>query len=33
LVYTVAFSAAGLFGPGADHTLTADIGETDLEEP
>jgi hypothetical protein len=33
LVYTVAFTAADLFGPTADHTLTADLGETDLEEP
>jgi nitrile hydratase len=33
LVYTVAFAAAELFGPCADHTLTADIGESDLEEP
>ena len=31
LVYTVAFAAADLFGPEADHTLTADLGETDLE--
>jgi nitrile hydratase len=33
LVYTVAFTAADLFGPTADHTLTADLGESDLEEP
>jgi hypothetical protein len=33
LVYTLAFTAAELFGPAADHTLTADIGESDLEEP
>ena len=33
LVYTVAFAAADLFGPAADHTLTADLGESDLEEP
>jgi nitrile hydratase len=33
LVYTVAFSGSDLFGPAADHTLTADLGETDLEEP
>ena len=31
LVYTVAFAAADLFGPAADHTLTADFGESDLE--
>ena len=33
LVYTVAFAGADLFGPAADHTLTADLGESDLEEP
>jgi nitrile hydratase subunit beta len=33
LVYTVAFDGAELFGPDADHTLTADLGESDLEEP
>ena len=33
LVYTVAFPAAELFDPAADHTLTADLGESDLEEP
>jgi nitrile hydratase len=33
LVYTVAFAAADLFGPTADHTLTADLGENELEEP
>jgi nitrile hydratase subunit beta len=33
LVYTVAFAAAELFGAEADHTLTADFGESDLEEP
>jgi len=33
LVYTVAFAAAELFGPAADHTITADLGESDLEEP
>jgi hypothetical protein len=32
-VYTVAFAAADLFGPAADHTITADFGESDLEEP
>lgn len=31
LVYTVAFAAADLFDAGADHTLTADLGESDLE--
>ena len=33
LVYTVSFAAADLFGPAADHTVTADLGESDLEEP
>jgi nitrile hydratase len=33
LVYTVAFNGRDLFGPGADHTVTADISESDLEEP
>ena len=33
LVYTVAFEAGDLFGPGADHTLSADLPESDLEEP
>jgi len=33
LVYTVGFAAADLFGPEADHTLTADIAESDLEDP
>jgi len=33
LVYTVAFAAAELFGPPADHTITADLGESDLEDP
>jgi nitrile hydratase len=33
LVYTVAFAAADLFGPAADHTIAADFGESDLEEP
>jgi nitrile hydratase len=32
LVYTVAFEGADLFGPGADHTLSADLPESDLEE-
>ena len=31
LVYTVAFAAADLFGAGADHIVTADLGESDLE--
>ena len=31
LVYTVAFPAADLFGPPADHTLAADLAESDLE--
>jgi hypothetical protein len=33
LVYTVGFAGESLFGPGADHTVTADLGESDLEEP
>ena len=33
LVYTVAFAAADLFGPAADHTVTADLAESDLEGP
>jgi nitrile hydratase len=33
LVYTVAFAAADLFNSESDHTLTADLGESDLEEP
>ena len=33
LVYTVAFAAADLFDGAADHTLTADLAESDLEEP
>jgi hypothetical protein len=33
LVYTVAFAAAELFDPTADHTLSADLNETDLETP
>jgi len=32
LVYTVAFAAADLFGPEADHILIADFGESDLDE-
>jgi len=31
LVYTVVFPAADLFGPPADHTLAADLAESDLE--
>ena len=33
LVYTVAFAAADLFDPAADHIVTADLAESDLEEP
>lgn len=33
LVFTVAFAGSELFGGGADHTVTADLGESDLEEP
>ena len=33
LVYTVAFDGGDLFGPHADHTLTADLAESDLEQP
>ena len=33
LVYTVTFAASDLFGAAADHTVTADLGESDLEEP
>jgi nitrile hydratase len=32
LVYTVAFAATELFDAAADHTLAADIAESDLEE-
>jgi Nitrile hydratase beta subunit len=32
LVYTIRFAGFDLFGPGADHTLTADLGESDLED-
>lgn len=31
--YTVGFAGAELFGPGADHVLTADLAESDLEAP
>ena len=33
LVYTVAFPGESLFGEGADHTVCADLGESDLEGP
>jgi nitrile hydratase len=33
LVYTVAFNGSDLFGPGADHTVSADLSETDLQKP
>lgn len=33
LVYTVAFAGVDLFGPEADHTVTADLADSDLEEP
>lgn len=33
LVYTVAFDGEDLFGPSADHTLSADLPESDLEKP
>ncbi len=32
-VYTVVFSGRDLFGPSADHTVSADLGESDLEAP
>ena len=32
-VYTVSFAAIELFGPGADHTVTADLSGQDLEVP
>jgi nitrile hydratase len=32
LVYTVAFAASDLFGPAANHVLTADLAESDIEE-
>jgi Nitrile hydratase beta subunit, C-terminal len=31
IVYAVRFDAADLFGPGADHVVVADLGESDLE--
>jgi len=33
LVYTVAFAGPDLFGPAADHTVLADLAESDLEAP
>lgn len=33
LVYTVIFSGRTLFGTPADHVVSADLGESDLEEP
>jgi nitrile hydratase len=33
LVYTVAFEGPDLFGASADHTVSADLAESDLEEP
>jgi hypothetical protein len=33
LVYTVAFAGTDLFGSAADHTITADLAESDLEQP
>ncbi|HZU72296.1 MAG TPA: SH3-like domain-containing protein [Acidimicrobiales bacterium] len=33
LVYTIAFAGADLFGPPADHVVTADLGESELERP
>jgi nitrile hydratase len=32
LVYTVVFAGADLFGPDADHAVSADLAESDLEE-
>ena len=32
-VYTVAFAGSDLFGSDADHVVTADLSESDLEEP
>lgn len=32
-MYAVAFAATDLFGPAADNTITADLGESDLEDP
>jgi nitrile hydratase len=33
LVYTVDFDGGDLFGSAADHTLSADLSESDLEKP
>src|SRR5579863_1984318 len=33
LVYTVVFHGGDLFGPSAEHTLSADLPESDLENP
>jgi nitrile hydratase len=33
VVYTVTFAATDLFGPEADHTIAADLSESDLEKP
>lgn len=33
LVYTVVFAGSDLFGGDADHIVTADLSESDLEEP
>jgi hypothetical protein len=33
LIYTVVFSAEDLFGGTADHSVSADLGENDLEVP
>jgi hypothetical protein len=33
LVYTVVFKGVDLFGPAADHTVSADLPESDLEMP
>ena len=32
-VYTIVFAATELFDAAADHTLAADVAESDLEEP
>jgi hypothetical protein len=33
LVYTIFFRGVDLFGPAADHTVSADLAESDLEMP
>jgi nitrile hydratase len=33
LVYTIVFDAAELFGSSADHVVSADLAESDLEKP